>query len=236
MIRAIFFDVGYTLLQPAASTSEICRRFLRTYGQDRSLNAIESAMLIVDQGRMVDYHAFNDDWAHPGTILMLWLRYYRRLFNLLDVPDDGEQLAREIIMWYGQPQAWQPFPDVVDTLERLQESGFRLGAVSDWAPTLLSILQAHGLTRHLDFVLCSGAIGFCKPSVQFYQLALQRAGVQPHQALHIGDSYHADVRGALAAGIRPVLLDRTGTAPPVDCYVVRELAEIEDIVHNLRSA
>ncbi len=153
MIQAIFFDVGHTLLQPAASISETCRRFLWTYGHDRSIDAIKAALLIVDQGRMADYHAFNDDWAHPETIQMLWLRYYRCLFSLLDVPDNGERLAKEIIAWYGQPQAWQPFPDVVDTLKRLQECGFRLGAISDWAPTLLSILQVHGLSRHLYFFL-----------------------------------------------------------------------------------
>lgn len=192
-------------------------------------------MLIVDQGYTVEYHRLNDAWAHPKTILALWLRYYRQLFDLLDIADNSEQLAQEIIAWYGQPQAWQPFPEVVDTLKRLQERGLLLGAVSDWAPTLVSILQAHGLTRHLDFVLCSGAIGFCKPSAQFYRLALQRAGLQPHEVLHIGDSYHADVRGALAAGIRPVLLDRSGAAPPVDCYVVRELVEIESILDELRT-
>ncbi len=235
MIQAIFFDVGHTLLQPAASTSETCHRFLQAHGYDLSIDGIRSAMFTIDQGYMADYHALNDDWAHPETILALWLRYYRRLFDLLDIPDNGERLAKEIIAWYGQPQAWQPFPDVVDALKRLQEQGFRLGAVSDWAPTLVSILQAHGLTRYLDFVLCSGAIGFCKPSLQFYRLALQRAGVQPHQALHIGDSYYADVRGALAAGIRPVLLDRIGTAPRVDCYVVRELVEIESILNELRT-
>lgn len=209
-IKAIFFDVGHTLIQPALPTSEVCRRVLHAHGYTLERAIIKTAMQQADIAHMAHYHSLSDDWARPATILALWLRYYRDVFDRLGLPGADDQLAHELVAWYARPNAWQPFPDVHTALAELHQRGFVLGAVSDWAPSLASIIHGHGLSRYLSFVLSSGSIGVCKPSVQFYQLALQRAQVEPHQALHIGDSYYADVRGARAAGITPVLLDRGG--------------------------
>ena len=61
-----------------------------------------------------------------------------------------------------------------------------------------------------------------------FQRALERLGVEPEAALHGGDRVDTDVQGALAAGIRPVLLDRSGRmcAPP-GVPVVCTLADVE---------
>jgi putative hydrolase of the HAD superfamily len=231
VIKAIFFDVGNTLLQPAQPTTELCRKLLLDHGHELPPATIKAAMRRADVAHMQRYHSLRDDWAQPQTIRALWLDYYRSVFDELGLYDEDQQLAHELIDWYGQPQAWQPFPEVREALELFHRQGLCLGAVSDWATTLPRILHAHGLTRYLDFVLCSGAIGFAKPGVQFYRLALQRAAVQPHEALHVGDSYYADVRGARAAGIVPVLIDRPGRAPALDCAVIRDLRELEPLLH-----
>jgi len=230
MIKAVFFDVGNTLLHTAQPTTEICRRVLAAHGHDFSPATVKAAMHQADIEHMARYHALHDDWAQPHTIMALWLDYYRQVFDQLGLHDQDQQLAHELIAWYGQPAAWQPFPETRAVLERLHDRGLCVGAVSDWAATLPRILHAHDLTRFLDFVLCSGAIGFAKASLQLYRLALQRAGVQPHEAVHVGDSYYADVRGARAAGIHPVLIDRPGRAPAVDCTVIRDLRELEPLL------
>jgi hypothetical protein len=43
-----------------------------------------------------------------------------------------------------------------------------------------------------------------------FRHALERMGVHPSEALHVGDSYAADVVGARRVGIRAVLIDRNG--------------------------
>lgn len=230
MIKAIFFDVGNTLLNTAAHTSETCRQFLHKHGQPRSLDEIRAAMRAADLAHEAHYHALHDDWARPDTILALWLRYYRRVFDRLAITDPDAGLAHALIAWYGTSAAWQPFPDVHDALAMLAARGLRMGAISDWGPSLTGILHAHGLSRYLDFVLASGNIGFCKPHPQLYRLALQRADVQPDEALHVGDSYYADVRGARAVGITPVLIDRRGHTASLDCMVIHSLHEIMDLL------
>ncbi len=235
MIKAIFFDVGHTLVRPALPTAEYCCRFLAAHGHVRDGEQVKAAMHTADVEHMAHYHALTDDWAHPHTIHTLWVRYYQHVFALLDIADPQAQLAHALIAWYGQPAAWQPFPEVRTVLADLHGRGYLLGAVSDWAPTLPAILHGHGLTRYLAFVLGSGTMGFCKPSFQFYRLALQRSGVQPDEAMHVGDSYYADVRGARTAGIRPVLLDRSGNARQLDCAVIGDLQQLSPLLDSTES-
>jgi putative hydrolase of the HAD superfamily len=235
MIKAIFFDVGYTLLHTAQPTSDVCHRLLQAHGHDLPLASIKTAMRRADAEQATRYHKPNDDWAQLHTIKAFWLDYYRQVFDELGLYDEDQQLAHELISWYAEPAAWHPFPEARTVLERLHARGLCLGAVSDWAPTLPQLLHAHGFTRFLDFVLCSGSIGFAKPSLAFYRLALQRAGVQPHEAIHVGDNYYADVCGARAAGIEPVLIDRAGNVPRVDCIVIRDLRELEPMFELVTS-
>lgn len=234
MIKAIFFDVGHTLITTAQPTSAVCQRMLDAHGYHCSLERVKTAMHTADVEHTAHYHALGHDWASQQTIYDLWLRYYRHVFRLLALPRlheaQADALANELIDWYGQPAAWQPFPDALPVLADLHTRGLRLGAVSDWGLTLTPILHAHGFSRYLDFALGSGNIGFCKPHAHFYRLALQRAAVAPHAALHVGDSYYADVRGARAVGITPVLLDRAGTLPPLDCTTIRDLHELASVI------
>ncbi len=226
MIKAVFFDVGNTLIHTAISPTEQCRRMLEQRGYVVPREQVRAAMRIADTQHMARYHKPNDDWAQPHTILSLWLDYYRHVFDLLHFVDSDQQLAHELIAWYGRAEAWQAYPDVAAVLPAIGERGLVVGAVSDWGHTLTSILHAHNISAHLDFAIASGNIGLSKPNVQLYRLALQRAGVQGHEALHIGDSYYADVCGARAAGIHPVLLDRSASLPSLDCSVVPDLLQL----------
>lgn len=230
MIKAIFFDVGHTLIRNTGNFAETCRRVLAEHGHAATLDDVRRAMRAADRMHKAHYHALHDDWARPDTIVTLWRRYYAHLFDHLGIVDHEARLAHTLIDWYATPAAWQPFPETRATLAALRERGLQLGAISDWGPSLTSILHTHGLSRYLHWVLGSGNIGLCKPSAHFYALALRRAGVQPREAIHVGDSYYADVRGARAAGITPVLIDRYGHAPPVDCHVIRSLHEIHDLL------
>lgn len=233
-MKAIFFDVGHTLIRPARSTTDVCQQLLSAHGFTVERTSVRAAMHAADLDHMTRYHTPNHDWADPQTIYALWQRYYRHVFELLAIPElrdaRADALSHELIAWYGQPDAWQPFPEVLTVLAELHARGLRLGAISDWSVTLTPILHAHNLSRHLDFALGSGNIGFCKPHADFYRLALQRAGVAPHEALHVGDSYYADVRGARAVGITPVLIDRSRQLPPFDCITIHDLRDLTPII------
>jgi len=56
-----------------------------------------------------------------------------------------------------------------------------------------------------------------KPDPRIFQIALERAGLEPAQAAYVGDLYSIDVLGARAAGLRAVLMNPGGCWPVLDC-------------------
>jgi len=111
---------------------------------------------------------------------------------------------------------FEPFPDAAPALRELRAAGVRLVAASNWDVSLHEQLDATGLTALLDGALSSAEVGAPKPDPEIFVRALALAGAAPEAALHVGDDVEADVEGARAAGLTPVLIDRDGTleAPP----------------------
>jgi putative hydrolase of the HAD superfamily len=122
---------------------------------------------------------------------------------------------------------FEPFPDAMPALEALRAAGVKVVAASNWDVSLHEQLDATGLTPLLDGALSSAEVGAPKPDPEIFTRALALAGARPQEALHVGDDVEADVRGALAAGLEPVLIDRDGSleAPPG----VRRIASLAEL-------
>ncbi len=121
---------------------------------------------------------------------------------------------------------YRPFPDVLPTLRILREQGKTLAVVSNWDPALPALLTELGLAEFFAFILPSAKVGVEKPDRRIFRLALQRLGLEPRQVAHVGDKYEADVVGARAVGITPILLDRQGTAGYQDVICINSLTEL----------
>ena len=65
-------------------------------------------------------------------------------------------------------------------------------------------LDAMGLSDTMDVILISGAEGIRKPDRRIFHRALSRLGVEPREALFVGDHPEADIEGALGAGLDAV--------------------------------
>jgi hypothetical protein len=73
-------------------------------------------------------------------------------------------------------------------------------------------LASSGLSHYFDVVVVSGDLGVVKPDASIFIDACSRLGVQPADAIMIGDSRTRDIDGALGAGLRAVWLNRSETA------------------------
>ena len=98
-------------------------------------------------------------------------------------------------------------PHAGETVERLRRLGLELAVVSNWDIGLREHVQGLGLDGVT--VVTSAAAGAPKPDPAVFLLALERLGVRPERALHVGDS-DADEEGAQAAGMHfaPAPLER----------------------------
>lgn len=111
---------------------------------------------------------------------------------------------------------FETYPDVTDALLGLRARGCRLVVVSNWDISLSVVLAELGLWELLDGVVTSAEVRVRKPERAIFERALALAGAEPAQALHVGDSFELDVRGARGAGIAAVLIARSPSDAPAD--------------------
>ncbi len=100
-------------------------------------------------------------------------------------------------------------------------------------------LDHFGLRPLVDFMVVSEGVGVAKPEPRIFELALERAGVAPEEAVMIGDSWTSDVAGARRAGIRPIWfnrfhLERPEPWPVLELTSYRGLARVEAAIAGRR--
>ncbi|MBI4492333.1 MAG: HAD-IA family hydrolase [Chloroflexi bacterium] len=208
--RAVFLDVFGTLLdmgEPAAAYLDI----LRQHGYPRSLEQIQGWLVEArEEVRRIPSGPGPDftisaarEQARREAIIAAFLRRagVERAFDA----------CRAAIWesWVGT-RVFRLYPETASVLAQLKAAGFILGTVSNWEPRLAQLCTSHGIAPYLDFILASEAEGHAKPGARLFELALERAGVAPDQALHVGDSPREDVQAAESLGIRAVLIERGG--------------------------
>jgi putative hydrolase of the HAD superfamily len=123
---------------------------------------------------------------------------------------------------------FRPYPEVPAVLGALRERGVARVVVSNWDVSLHDVLARTELRPLVDAVVTSAEFGAAKPDPAIFARALELAGgVAPADAVHAGDDVDADVGGARAAGIAPVLVARDGEAAPAG---VRAIPTLEGLL------
>ena len=90
-------------------------------------------------------------------------------------------------------------------------------------------LRALGIDRDISFLLTSEDAGVEKPDPEIFRRALEIAGAKAADAVMVGDNWDADVRGALAAGIRPIWLNPTRRPRPRGTAAVTEIRGLRPV-------
>jgi putative hydrolase of the HAD superfamily len=127
--------------------------------------------------------------------------------------------------------AFTAYPDAAPALRALHAAGHALVVVSNWDTSLHERLAETGLAELVDGAVASAELGAAKPDGAIFARALALAGADAEDAWHVGDDVRADVEGALAAGIRPVLIARGGDPVALDGVpVIRELDALPPLI------
>jgi putative hydrolase of the HAD superfamily len=238
--RLLCLDAGFTLLSPRRTLADALSGVLAADGHAITEEEMRAAWEEADRFFWDEYHRpDNDTWTDDVRIEEYWRRYHSVMLGRIGVDAHREMLDRILASQFA-PDGWEPYPDVEPMLARVRAMGVRIGVVSDWGSNLRGILAELELDRQFDFVLPSGAVGVAKPNPAFYRMALEAVGVEPHEAVMVGDSYRADVRGAWSAGMDAVWLDRSegmsitpaDEPAPTDVRRITTLAELPDIVRG----
>lgn len=101
-------------------------------------------------------------------------------------------------------------PEAKPALEAFRKTfpDLRIALVSNAArsaETYRRILNSLGIGKYFDHFVISSEVGYLKPRKEIFQYALKLLDVRPHEALHIGDLFKADVVGAVSCGMNACL-------------------------------
>jgi putative hydrolase of the HAD superfamily len=224
---AVFFDVGNTLIHPYPSVSRVFEEILRAAGHDRELEAIESFMPLVDAYYEERFRDDDTFWTNEEATSEVWVGMYSLLARRLGIEEDADQLARSVYAEFGKPGRWRLYPDVEPAMLRLRDADVRIGIISNWDGRLEGLLEGLGLMPLLDTVVCSATVGLHKPDPRIFELACARLDASPGECAHVGDHFYSDVLGARAAGMKAVVIDRTGQGHAGSVPVIRTFDELE---------
>lgn len=225
---AILLDLDDTLMADESAVDAALAATCRAFELDPPPDPAEMAALVRSQARRLwragpHYAAARDLgiaswealWADfdeqvPGLPeLSAWAHGYRyetwrRAVISRGVPDELRPLEMSERFRLERRARCELFPGVADLLRTLRGRA-RLGVVTNGMPELQRYkASAAGLDGLVDTIVVSGEMGCVKPDPRVFLAALDRLGVDPANAVMVGDNLARDVEGAAALGMRTV--------------------------------
>jgi HAD superfamily hydrolase (TIGR01549 family) len=193
MTIAVTFDFGQTLAE--IDTAMLARR-CGERGVAADAAALETAVPIA--WARYDAAIRAGAGGHPWKLLM-------RTLLLEGHVDPAAVDALTDWLWDEQPKQnlWRrPIPGMFELVRDLHAAEVTLGVISNSEGKLVELTRELGLDDVLPIVVDSGVFGVTKPDPRIFVHAAELLGVEPRDIVHVGDSYEADVAGALGVGMR----------------------------------
>ena len=207
MLRAVVFDVDFTLARPGPDLGpEGYRELGRRHGLELEPARYEEARAA----------AFTEVKRHPELDHdeEIWVLFTERIIRGMGGEGDTYAAAVEMEGRWAQSAHFELYEDTMPVLEELRAAGLKLGLVSNSARDVHAFAEHHALP--IDAGISSFHHGRTKPHESIFRAMLDLLGVAPGEALMVGDTVDDDVEGARAVGMRAVLLDREGRYPEVE--------------------
>jgi HAD superfamily hydrolase (TIGR01662 family) len=219
-LRAVLFDVDFTLARPGPELGpEGYVRAGERYGLHLDATRYEAAR----DAALVDLRR-HPELEHDDEI---WFRFTERIVRGMGGnADSAYACAVEITRGWERHENFELYDDVPAALAALRAAGLRIGLVSNSARDVRDFARHHGLD--VDAGISSFHHGRTKPHASIFRAVLDLLGVQPAEAVMVGDTVADDVEGAFALGMRAILLDREGVNPDFEPRIesLRELLPI----------
>jgi putative hydrolase of the HAD superfamily len=222
-VRAVFFDVDFTLIYPGPTFQGIgYQEFCARYGIDvdpaRFHDAVLGASSILNEEQD---HVYDPD---------IFVRYTRRIIE--GMGGQGDRLtdcAAEIYQEWAACQHFFLYDDVTPALRTLAALGIKVGLISNSHRPMAVFQQHFELEGLIAAALSSSEHGYLKPHPSIFESALTLLDVAAAESVMVGDSLPHDIEGARRAGMRGILVQRS-PAPAADVPpgipVIRDLSEL----------
>ena len=208
MLRAVLFDVDFTLCRPGPELSpERYARIAARHGVELDTAHYDEAR----EGAVLNLKR-HPELLHDDSI---WHAFTEEIFVGMGGPAGiASECATEIEQGWEVAENFELYEDALPVLEELRAAELRIGLVSNGIRDLTEFVAHHRLD--VDAIVDSRSHGRVKPHPTIFQAALDLLGVTPAEAVMVGDSLEEDVEGARGLGMRAVLVDREDRHPDVE--------------------
>jgi putative hydrolase of the HAD superfamily len=227
MIKVVFFDLDDTLID-TSKLAEIARR-----------NAVEN---MIRAGMPVDFEtAYHELIELINEYGSNFGRHFDYLLRRLDLPYNPKWVAAGVIAYHNTKMTYlKTVKGARKTLLALKQMGLKLGIITDGDPVKQweKILRTE-MEDYFDDVLISDFVGVKKPHPKIFQKALKNFGINPQEALMVGDRLYSDIYGAKNAGMVTVWFKYGKYANRELDYLeyadfqIRSLKDVVEIVRGL---
>lgn len=227
IVKAVFFDLDGTLRIVTPTSSNAFVKWGRETGFCPMTNAEAKKFKL-------DLHYY---WGSPNFEVdkdmerlgrkAFWPFYYERMMRMAGIE---EKWVKETAVSF---QTWNRNENKskvslveggLKTLNKLKQSGYKLGLLSNREETLHHLVTDLGMDGIFDVVKSAGEYKVWKPHPQIFANFLAEKpfkGIAAKNCIYVGDNYFADGLGAKKAGLTPILYD------PEKLYTKKKLARIE---------
>lgn len=218
MIKAVFMDYTGTIVQDnSKEMQEVVMRVCRNSDLHDPGAVVALWRKLVKQ---YEESSFEESYLSEDEIVDRVLDKLTEEINLHEKLGELHELIRSF--WVNAPL----FPDVRGFLE---SSPVPVYVISNNSMEYVEKgMEIKGLVP--AGIICADMARIYKPHKELFEKALEVSACKADEVIHVGDSYGSDVQGALLAGIRPVLLQRTGEAIYTGITLVRSLSEVISFV------
>lgn len=240
MLSAILFDLSGTLIEEYSDVLNTKQGYYEIL-----FKAIHSSL--EKDGISVDWTLFKDHYEQVRTkqkmISEQTLREYdmcERISDTLhffnhDLPPTSDIIRRAIDtymnIYIGFIQTKESAHDILKTMA----VKYKLGLVTNFAyyPAVYRILDQFDLRRFFKVVVISGEVGWKKPSLRIFEVALSQLSIKPEEAVFIGDDYEVDIIGAKKVGMKTILLSKEPINNEKADVKIKHLKELSSAIRQL---
>jgi len=164
---------------------------------------------------------------------------FKEFLARLGIEAADPQFIQDALADFMSPEieSWKLYPDTIMLLSSLKDMGLKLGLVSNASShtVIAVIIERLNIARFFDAVVTSAQLKLRKPKPEIYKKALESLGVDPSEAVMVGDTVKGDIGGAKSLGMKAILIKRAESkkeeGPDPDA-VVESLAEVLSVVKD----
>ena len=205
MLRAVLFDVDFTLFRPGPELGpEGYRRLGERHGLTLAPERYREARAAAIEALQAERDLVHDD--------EVWIAFTEQIVLGMGGTRNGARAcAADMVREWERHENFLLYEDALPALDELRRHALMIGLVSNGQRDLEEFVVHHSL--HVDATVGSRSHGRIKPDPSIFTAALDALSVAPEEAAMVGDSYEDDIEGARALGILAILLDRDGLRP-----------------------